>query len=90
MTPPKTGLGQGDLQDQKIAGYHSPLGITHTQTLTLSGVRTESGYTFGRVDVCYQTLGTLSPDRDNVILIGHALSGDAHVAGMDAKTGRPG
>jgi homoserine O-acetyltransferase len=38
----------------------------------------------------YETLGNLSPDRDNAILVCHALSGDAHVAGLSAKNGSPG
>lgn len=35
--------------------------------------------------VAYETYGTLSPRRDNVILVCHALSGDAHAADL-AKT----
>ena len=35
--------------------------------------------------MAYETYGTLSPRRDNVILVCHALSGDAHAAGL-AKT----
>jgi homoserine O-acetyltransferase len=34
------------------------------------------------VRIAYETYGTLSPARDNVILVCHALSGDAHAAGL--------
>ena len=85
-----TNFIRGDLQDQKVADYQSPLGVTRTGTVTLPGLRTQSGFTFEEVDVSYQTLGTLSPARDNAIMICPALSGDAHVAGTDPHTGRPG
>jgi len=87
---PHTGIVRGDLQDQKVGDYQSPLGMTHTQTVTLPGLRTQSGFTFDHVEVCYQTLGTLSPARDNAVLVCHALSGNAHVAGLHPETGRPG
>ena len=48
--------------------------------------RSRSGSTAGAtlqpVRVAYETYGTLSPARDNVILVCHALSGDAHAAGF--------
>ena len=64
--------------------------MTRTQTVTLRGVQIQSGFTFDQVEVSYQTLGTLSPRRDNAILVCHALSGTAHVAGLHPETGRPG
>ena len=81
---------EGDLQDQKVTGYRSPLGVTHTQVVTLPGLTTQSGHVFDQIEVSYQTLGKLSPEKDNAILVCHALSGTAHVAGEDPETGRPG
>ncbi len=43
-----------------------------------------SGVKLGPIDVAYETYGELSPERDNVVLICHALSGDAHVAGKQS------
>ncbi|HLL64434.1 MAG TPA: homoserine O-acetyltransferase [Micromonosporaceae bacterium] len=42
----------------------------------------DCGRELHRVRVAYETYGTLSPQRDNVILVCHALSGDAHAAGL--------
>ncbi len=39
-----------------------------------------NGNTLPSVTVTYETYGTLSPTRDNVVLVCHALSGDSHVA----------
>ena len=39
------------------------------------------GTRLGPIDVAYETYGELTRARDNAILICHALSGDAHVAG---------
>ncbi|TDP89983.1 homoserine O-acetyltransferase MetX [Labedaea rhizosphaerae] len=45
-------------------------------------VRLDCGQELHPVRVAYETYGTLSPRRDNVILVCHALSGDAHAAGV--------
>ena len=42
----------------------------------------DCGRELHQVRVAYETYGTLSPRRDNVILVCHALSGDAHAAGF--------
>ena len=41
----------------------------------------ESGRQLGPIDVAYETFGTLNANRDNAVLICHALTGDAHVCG---------
>jgi len=56
-------------------------GVVPARIATVDNVRLSSGEVLERVDVVYETLGTLSPARDNAVLVCHALSGDAHVAG---------
>lgn len=61
-------------------------GSVETQYLDLPHpVQLDCGQRLHPVRVAYETYGTLSPARDNVILVCHALSGDAHAAGF-AKT----
>ncbi len=44
-------------------------------------LKLECGRSLGPIDVAFETYGELNDARDNAILIIHALSGDAHVAG---------
>jgi len=48
----------------------------------------ECGRSLGPIDVAYETYGQLNEKKDNAILITHALSGDAHVAGRHKKEDR--
>jgi homoserine O-acetyltransferase len=65
------------------------VGTVETQFLELPQPLTlDCGRTLHRIRVAYETYGTLSPARDNVVLVCHALSGDAHAAGY-AKTPPP-
>lgn len=43
-------------------------------------IELSSGDVFGPVEVAYETWGRLTAAKDNVVLVCHALSGDAHVA----------
>jgi homoserine O-acetyltransferase len=44
----------------------------------------ECGRFLGPITVAYETYGELSPEKDNAVLILHALSGDAHAAGFNS------
>ena len=59
------------------------VGSIETQYLDLpEPVQLDNGRALHPIRVAYETYGTLSPQRDNVILVCHALSGDAHAAGF--------
>ena len=50
----------------------------------------ESGERLGPVTLAYETYGRLNVDKSNAILILHALSGDAHAAGLHEGETSPG
>ncbi|MBD0020358.1 homoserine O-acetyltransferase [Gordonia pseudamarae] len=50
-------------------------------SVTLPPLPLDSGETFENVTMAFQRWGRLSPDRDNVVLVLHALTGDSHVIG---------
>jgi homoserine O-acetyltransferase len=45
----------------------------------------DSGEALGPITLTYETYGSLNEDRSNAILVLHALSGDAHAAGINAQ-----
>ncbi len=61
------------------------VGLVKEQHFTFASVENpvglESGHTLGPVNIVYETYGEPNEDRSNAILLLHALSGDAHVAG---------
>src|SRR5512138_447516 len=64
--------------------------IVDTQYAQIDSVSLDCGVVLGPIQVAYQTYGQLNADRSNAILICHAFSGDAHVAGVHAVSGKPG
>jgi homoserine O-acetyltransferase len=59
------------------------VGEVETQHVDLPDpVALDCGRSLAQVRVAYETYGRLSPTRDNVVLVCHALSGDAHAAGV--------
>lgn len=62
------------------------VGVVKLQRLSLAlppgGLVLEKGGVLPGVEVAFETCGTLAPDRSNVVYVCHALTGDAHVAGI--------
>jgi len=64
------------------------VGTVETRFLNLPRpLRLDCGRDLHPIQIAYETYGTLSAARDNVILVCHALSGDAHAAGFAIAPG---
>ncbi len=62
------------------------VGVVETQYLDLPHpLALDCGRELFPIRIAYETYGTLAPRKDNVILVCHALSGDAHAAGWSAN-----
>ncbi|SIR80081.1 homoserine O-acetyltransferase MetX [Williamsia sterculiae] len=57
-------------------------------TASVGSLELENGVHLDEVTMAFQRWGRLSPDRDNVVLTLHALTGDSHVTGP-AGPGQP-
>src|SRR5258706_12360669 len=65
-----------------VTDARGSVGTVQTRYLDLSRpLPLDSGATLAPVRIAYETYGTLAPAKDNVLLVCHALSGDAHAAG---------
>ena len=64
------------------------VGIVKTQMIRVveenNPLELACGKTLGPIDVAYETYGRPDATGDNVVLICHALSGNAHVAGLNS------
>ena len=62
----------------------------HRLVTNVGEIVTESTNRKLQVDVAYETWGTLTPAKDNAVLICHALSGDSHAIGWWDRMVGPG
>jgi len=58
------------------------IGVVTPQSITLEReLRLDSGRILGPITIAYETYGTLNEERSNAILVEHAWTGSAHLAG---------
>ena len=73
---------------------NNSLGVVATKYYTFgepgNELPLESGDKLSSVTLAYETYGTLNKDKSNAILVLHALSGDAHAAGVHKGQDDPG
>ncbi len=70
------------------------VGIVETQYYTFAQppheIVLENNQKLGPITLAFETYGNLNHDKSNAILLLHALSGDAHVAGFHLGDKSPG
>jgi homoserine O-acetyltransferase len=78
------------LRQGVIVGAPGSAGVFRTQYVHLpESLPLDCGRALDGVRIAYETYGTLAPNRDNVVLVCHALSGDAHAAGYSDDPDAP-
>ena len=78
------------MKTKKIDLYEGGVGVVETRYFTIDDMTLESGERLGPVTLAYETYGELNENKSNAVLVFHALSGDAHAAGVDADGKNPG
>ncbi len=75
-------MAASEATQRATAESAEPAGWSGPRSLTLPALALESGAALAPVAVAYETWGRLAPGRDNVALLCHALTGDAHACDL--------
>ncbi len=75
---------------EKILTKKDSVGVVQAQQFCFDALTLESGEKFGPITLTYETYGALNKEKTNAVLILHALSGDAHAAGIHQGQNNPG
>ena len=70
-----------DVRESEDAVWRSGDPVGDRRFVSIGPVDLERGRRLPEVTIAYETWGTLSPGRDNVVVVEHALTGDSHVVG---------
>ncbi|MEZ6065710.1 MAG: homoserine O-acetyltransferase [Planctomycetaceae bacterium] len=80
------------MSSSSVRTPRTSVGLVTKQQMTLfeppGDLVLEGGRRLGPITVAFETVGTLSPAKDNAIFVCHALTGDAHIAGRYAAEDR--
>jgi len=66
------------------------IGLVETKCFNFNELVLDYGGTISPVTIAYETYGELNAEKDNAVLIEHALTGDAHAAGYHKDEEKPG
>lgn len=78
------------MKTKKIDKREDGVGVVETQYYTIDSLTLENGEKLEPITLAYETYGALNENKTNAVLILHALSGDAHAAGLDVEQKNPG
>lgn len=79
--PTPTGTRAAAVRESEDAVWRSGDPVGDRRFLSIGPLDLERGGRLPEVTIAYETWGTLSASRDNVVLVEHALTGDSHVVG---------
>ena len=72
------------MRQYKNEANHGSVGLVIAKNQTInSPLKLDSGASLKGYNLCYETYGKLNKNKDNAILICHALTGDQHAAGYN-------